>query len=1132
MLGRVRSSVSPGTTIAGYRVLSAVGEGAMSAVLVAERLDTGEHVALKLLDPELAHDDRFRARFLRESQIAAELDHPNAVRVFDSGEADGFLYLAMALVDGADLRELLRREGRLEPERAVELVDQVAGALDSAHAAGLIHRDVKPANILVGSDGQAVICDFGLARHVSSTASLTSDRAFVGTIDYVPPEQIEGGAVDGRADVYSLGCVLYECLAGERPFERESELSVLFAHLNEPPPAISAVRPELRAFDGVFAGALAKSPDDRFATCGELVGASEAALRGEAFAHKRSRRRRWVIAAALAAAVAAVAGVLATRGGGPRGAAAAPPLALHANSLDLVDAAARTVLARIPVPGGVSDANGGVDVATTPHTAWVLLVGKQRLMRLDLRTHRVLRSTKLPWYPGFRVATGGGFVWVSKDGGPEVIGVDQRTGKITRRFSVDGGNAIGMAYGAGSLWLAQGTDIARIDPATGKVTAKIEQRPGQVGELEWLVFSGGYLWGAGPDGWVRKYDPGANQVVTQTHLDAWIGDIAVDRDVWVTSTLNGGVDELNWDDLSPGATLPAGTSPERLSLGGGYVWVSSPADNALLSISEADGSRRKITSTAKPKTALYHNGLLLTASEPIPAPLPPVGGQEIRIAIPQSPLHFDPASPYTALDRALRYATCANLMIYPDEGGAAGSELRPEVAAGLPSVSADGRTYTFRIRPGFRFSPPSNQEVTAATFKYTLHRAFAPTYSGWNSDVAANVSRISARGDTLSITLKHADGAFLTQLSQPQFCPVPIGTPVYHDSPNGPTVVRPIPSDGPYYVATNSSDRTVLLRNPKYGGRRQRQAQRIVFTYNRPTEESVALANQGKIDYLPSGFGASNLVDLHGPLDRKYGPGSAAARAGDARFIHSPSPGADELILNAARPLFRSERLRQAAAYALDRSALALAFNDVPADGIVPPAVPGFGTQHRYPLDKPDLATARRLAGPGRHHAVLYFCTNGVFGGTNQRGVAVLIRQQLARIGIAVSVTSPPCGPEQQYDAAAKRSDLIMVSTFNPLLDPEQFIDQTVRFGQNGSALGRGTWTSPAFLARVAHARVLRGRARTKAYMAIENDLLRAAPIVPYGTFYNGDYFAKQIGCKVIPPGVGVIDLSTLCKHG
>ena len=188
----------------------------------------------------------------------------------------------MEYIDGSDLREVLRREGTLEPSRAIDLVGQVGEALDAAHEAGLVHRDVKPGNVLVTerADGEhAYVCDFGLARHVSSVSSLTGDRGFVGTIDYVPPEQIAGGEIDGRADVYSLGCVLFECLAGSRPYERDSELSVVFAHLNEPPPRLSDFRPELpQAFDEVFATALAKSPDDRYATCGELVAAARAAL--------------------------------------------------------------------------------------------------------------------------------------------------------------------------------------------------------------------------------------------------------------------------------------------------------------------------------------------------------------------------------------------------------------------------------------------------------------------------------------------------------------------------------------------------------------------------------------------------------------------------------------------------------------------------------------------------------------------------------------------------------------------------------------------------------------------------------------------------------------------------------------
>jgi serine/threonine-protein kinase len=315
----MRSTIETGTVLAGFRVESPIGEGAMGTVYLAAGTD-GTRVALKVLAPDLARDSRFRERFLRESQLAASLEHPHVVPTIASGEEQGFLFLAMAYVEGSDLRELLRREGRLEPERAIDLVGQIAEALDAAHAAGLVHRDVKPGNVLVSAtvDGdQAYVCDFGLARHVTSVSSLTGDRGFVGTIDYVPPEQIEGGQIDSRADVYSLGCVLYECLAGERPFERESELAVVFAHLNEPPPRILDVRPELPLdFDTVFRTALAKSPDDRYSTCGELAAAAEAALEGKTFVRRKLRRRRLLLAGAalLAAAGATIGGVLASQG--------------------------------------------------------------------------------------------------------------------------------------------------------------------------------------------------------------------------------------------------------------------------------------------------------------------------------------------------------------------------------------------------------------------------------------------------------------------------------------------------------------------------------------------------------------------------------------------------------------------------------------------------------------------------------------------------------------------------------------------------------------------------------------------------------------------------------------------------
>ena len=280
------SDLSVGAALAGFRIESTIGRGSMGTVYSAQDLALDRRVAVKVLAQGLARDERFRERFLRESRLVASLEHPNIVPIYAAGEADGLLYLAMRYVDGRDLSSLLEVLGRLDPERAVELVAQVGNALDAAHARGLIHRDVKPANILLahhdGRSDHAYLCDFGLAKHASTVSSLSGDRGIVGTVEYLAPEQIEGGPVDARVDVYALGCVLYELLTGESPFSRGNELGALLAHINDPPPKLSERRPELpEAMDDVIATALAKDRDLRYPTCAAMVEAARAALRGE-----------------------------------------------------------------------------------------------------------------------------------------------------------------------------------------------------------------------------------------------------------------------------------------------------------------------------------------------------------------------------------------------------------------------------------------------------------------------------------------------------------------------------------------------------------------------------------------------------------------------------------------------------------------------------------------------------------------------------------------------------------------------------------------------------------------------------------------------------------------------------------
>jgi serine/threonine protein kinase len=342
--GRVvtdRAGPGVGETFGGYTIESLLGRGGMGAVYLATHERLARKVALKVISPELAHDEDFRARFLRESQLAASLEHPNLIPIYDADEIDGVLFLAMRYVDGPSLQALLRTRGTLLPEETLHVTEQIGGALDAAHEGGLVHRDVKPANILIAEPGKhAYLCDFGLARHTSSHG-MTRTGIFLGSIDYCAPEQIQGTPVDGRADVYSLGCVVFHCLTGQPPYRRETEFAVLNAHINDPPPAVSTLRPDLpKGIDGVIVTAMAKHRDVRFATAGELAGALRTALGGEAMpaddatrvaptgrldsaptvaVAQPRRRRRWIAAAAvlaLLAVAAALIAVLALRSSG------------------------------------------------------------------------------------------------------------------------------------------------------------------------------------------------------------------------------------------------------------------------------------------------------------------------------------------------------------------------------------------------------------------------------------------------------------------------------------------------------------------------------------------------------------------------------------------------------------------------------------------------------------------------------------------------------------------------------------------------------------------------------------------------------------------------------------------------
>jgi ABC-type transport system substrate-binding protein/DNA-binding beta-propeller fold protein YncE len=1129
----MRGSVVLGSVVGAYRVTSLLAEGAMGSVYIAED-PAGEPVALKVLSAPLAEDARFRKRFLRETELAANLHHPRIVPILASGEQGGVLWLAMSLIEGVDLRTLLKREGALSPPRAVDLLSQVAAALDVAHEAGLVHRDVKPGNILVDGD-DAHLCDFGLARHISSVSSLTSERGFVGTIDYVPPEQIQGGRLDGRADVYSLGCVLFECLAGARPFEADSDLTTLFSHLNEPPPRLSDVRPGLPpGLDDVLAVALAKSPDDRYSTCGELIEAAEAALAGRrVVARSRLGWRAVALAVLVTLAAAVVGAVVATRGGSsprPQVAHRAGVIRLPTNDLSLLDPRTRTVVARIELGRGNRFGLAVDDIEFGKRVAWLDFSGTPQIAEVDLRTRKLARTVPLPWGAGGAgapIALLGTSVWVSQSLGPGLLQIDARSGKIVRRYQLPGATLYGAVAQGGSIWLSSNTGVLRVDPKSGRLVRRIAF----AAPVTSLIAADGFVWAAsGSSGFVAKIDPTDGRVVATAKLHSWLQDMAVGGgSVWVSFIPDGHVFQLAEGDLSELQSHAAGLSPQALAYGGNSLWITDPDSNTVSFLDATSARRTELAVSSSPQLARYRRGLLWTSAEAAVPALSPIVGQQLSVSMPQVMTDADPSAGTGPHNEQLFYETCANLYTYPDSAGPAGDRLVPEVAAGMPVVSDRGRTYTIRVRPDFRFSPPSDEAVTAETFRHTIERALSPKLKDapaarFASDLvgvgafragrAAHIAGIRARGDTISFTLVRPAGDFLERISTLYFfCPVPLSQPVV---PSG--LTGPIPSLGPYYQASIIGDRAVLLRNPNYHGDRPRRSARIVFTYHVPTPQAVALADAGRVDLLPNDFDNYSLLVPGGPLDRKYGPASPAARMGGQRYFLQDRAIIDDIVFNTARPLFHEIGIRRAVSDALDRGALASAIGDEPDDQLLPPVVPG---------GRPSRVPARRIVSIGGHRrAVLYAPC-----GSGNTKVPSLVRADLAPLGIAVSVVATSDCPDR-YTSAARNADLILSGLGRPRVnDPEQFLEGALDTGRPGAALGPGPWYAPAFRRRVDVARALSGPARSRTYRALADELMSKVPFAVYGTWAWPMYISPKLSCLTFQAHFGFLDLGLLCKH-
>jgi DNA-binding beta-propeller fold protein YncE/predicted Ser/Thr protein kinase len=569
---------SIGSTLAGYRIDSLIARGGMGVVYRATQLALDRPVALKVIARELADDEKFRRRFLSESRLAARLDHPSVVPVYDAREEDGELIVAMRLIDGGDLRKLIDRDGPLEPGRAIHLLGQVAEALDAAHGAGIVHRDVKPHNILVEGE-RAYLSDFGLAKAYAETGSGTG-ASIVGTVEYMAPEQWRGERVGPEADIYALGCVLYEVLTGIVPYARKE----------------ADTEPEVpKGIDRVIERAVSKDPSDRYrsagallAAAGEREGATPAATGvlsvreelptqriGAAPGRRRrisTRTKQW-----LGAAVAATAGVVALAfilfGG--NSVSVSSPIAVGEGPLRLATGAGSVwatsgrdgTLTRIDpqdqaVVGRPQQLGAGISgVAVGAGSVWVSDPRRGEILRIDPDDSRVIDRIDVGGRPG-PLAFGGSRLWVADEGGAGVTAINARGGRVVRRSLAPRSAPLRLAVGAGGLWVSSVSTatVRRIDLGTLSVDPPILAGRGPAG----ITVGQGLVWVANSRSTtVTRVDPATHSTLGDPiEVGERPGGIdAGTSAVWVASAADDSVSRI---DLSSGEVIgsPIGVGPE------------------------------------------------------------------------------------------------------------------------------------------------------------------------------------------------------------------------------------------------------------------------------------------------------------------------------------------------------------------------------------------------------------------------------------------------------------------------------------------------------------------------------------------------------------------------------------------
>ncbi len=562
-----------GSEIAGYRIERLLGRGGMSVVYLAHDPRLDRRVALKLLAPELSEDERFRERFLRESKLAASLDHPNVIPIFEAGEAEGVLFIAMRFVEGGDLKRLLAEEGPLEPARTVGILERVADALDAAHKRGLVHRDVKPGNVLISEDDHVYLSDFGLTKQAGSESGVTETGQFVGTADYVSPEQIEHQDVSGRTDEYALACVLYECLTGQAPFRGESLMGVLWGHMNRDATPASETNEELPSeIDAVLARGMAKQPGERYATCGELgqEAAASLGLSAEIVASGGVRgwsTRRWVVSVVVlvvvvAAAVVASVLVIGGDGGGPA-------LSVEEDSLVRLDRTGEvTGAARVGRAAALITSDNLQRVVLSDGAVWVANAQDKTVTSIDADDVTFRRTVAVPGSPS-DIDAGAEAIWVTSNDGTRGLlsEIDPDSGRVRRTIDT-ALRGVRFVVAADLVWLV-GSDetlndaLIGVDPGTGEIamTVALGARVADLvvaGGAVWVIVQTARVGGGGSNVRALRLDPASGRTVATVPFADGLAPpvMAVTEDmIWVARAMVAGGGSVTGIDLGTNAVV-------------------------------------------------------------------------------------------------------------------------------------------------------------------------------------------------------------------------------------------------------------------------------------------------------------------------------------------------------------------------------------------------------------------------------------------------------------------------------------------------------------------------------------------------------------------------------------------------